>query len=265
MHPSSAPASDDSQPTSVEIVGAIPARYGSTRLPGKVLRPLAGRPMLQHVYERAQQAKGLSAVIVLTDDERVAAAVTAFGGTVEMTPTSCASGTDRIAHAAAGWTAAAVVNIQGDEPLIEPAAISQLAAHLAAHPEQPLVTLAAPAAAADRANPNVVKVVTDRSGRALYFSRAGIPFVRDAGATAPAWRHIGIYGYQRAALLELAALAPTALEAAESLEQLRALENGIPIQVPARGRAAGPGWIQWTTWRRSNACSPARRRPEPKG
>ena len=231
MHPSSPPGSGDSAPTAVEIVGAIPARYGSTRLPGKVLLPIAGRPMIEHVYERASRAEGLSAVIVLTDDERVAEAVAGFGGRVQMTPATCRSGTDRMAHAAAEWTAAAVVNIQGDEPLIEPAAISRLAGHLARHPNQPMATLAAPALAADRDNPNVVKVVVDATGRALYFSRAAIPHYRDGTGERPSWRHIGIYGYQRAALLELAALPPTPLEEAESLEQLRALENGISIQV----------------------------------
>lgn len=231
MHPSSTQQPGDSPSTTVEIIGAIPARYGSTRLPGKVLLPIEGRPMIEHVYERASRAEGLSAVIVLTDDERVAEAVTGFGGRVEMTPETCRSGTDRIAHAAADWTAAAVVNIQGDEPLIEPASIARLAQHLAAHPEQPMATLAAPAAEGDRENPNVVKVVTDAAGRALYFSRAPIPHYRDRADHGPSWRHIGIYGYQRSTLLELAALPPTALEEAESLEQLRALENGISIQV----------------------------------
>ncbi|MCZ6727945.1 MAG: 3-deoxy-manno-octulosonate cytidylyltransferase [Acidobacteria bacterium] len=213
------------------MVGAIPARFASKRLPGKVLLQLAGRPMLAHVYERALQADGLDSVVVLTDDERVAAAVESFGGKVEMTPAQCASGTDRIAHAARNWTASAVVNIQGDEPLIEPAAISRLARHLAARPDQPMATLAAPASSDDLANPNVVKVVTDRAGRALYFSRAAIPHAWDASSPAPALRHIGIYGYQRDTLLHLASLPATPLERAESLEQLRALENGIPIQV----------------------------------
>jgi 3-deoxy-manno-octulosonate cytidylyltransferase (CMP-KDO synthetase) len=187
--------------------------------------------MLAHVYERALRAEGLDSVVVLTDDERVAAAVEAFGGTVEMTPTDCASGTDRIASAARHWTATAVVNIQGDEPLIEPAAISRLARHLVEQPDQPMATLAAPASSDDLANPNVVKVVTDQAGRALYFSRAPIPHARDAESCAPALRHIGIYGYQRETLLHLASLPSTPLERAESLEQLRALENGIPIQV----------------------------------
>jgi 3-deoxy-manno-octulosonate cytidylyltransferase (CMP-KDO synthetase) len=213
------------------VVGAIPARYGSTRLPGKPLQLIAGRPMIEHVYRRAAGAAGLDRVVVLTDDERIARAVEGFGGEWEMTPAECASGTDRIAHAARGWaTARAVVNIQGDEPLIEPGAVAAIAAHLAAHGEDPVVTLAAPAEAAALGDPNVVKVVLTRGGYALYFSRSAIPYARQPGGAAPL-RHLGIYGYQRAALLQLADLAPTPLERSESLEQLRALENGVPIRV----------------------------------
>ena len=235
MHPS------DSEPgrrtTRGAIIGAIPARYGSTRLPGKVLMKIAGRPMLEHVWRRASQAAELERVVVLTDDERIAEAAAAFGAACEMTPEDCASGTDRVAWAARGWRAAAVVNIQGDEPLIEPAAIDALAAHLRDHPSDPVATLAAPAAEGDLDNPDVVKVVTDASGRALYFSRAPIPYPRGTGGAAPR-RHVGIYGYQREALLRLAELPPTPLELSESLEQLRALENGIPIRVLSVAR----GW-----------------------
>jgi len=230
VHPSSTDSPPETASTSTGIIGAIPARYASTRLPGKVLRQIAGRTMLEHVYDRARQAEGLSRVIVLTDDERVAAAVEDFGGEVEMTPAECRSGSDRIAHAARAWDAAAVVNIQGDEPLIDPAAISLLARHLASEPGDPMATLAAPVEGADFTNPNVVKVVTDGQGYALYFSRAPIPHGRDGGGSS-ALRHIGIYGYQREALLRLADLPPTPLERAESLEQLRALENGIAIRV----------------------------------
>jgi 3-deoxy-manno-octulosonate cytidylyltransferase (CMP-KDO synthetase) len=226
--PSSAPPS-----RAAGIVGAIPARYGSTRLPGKPLALIAGRPMIEHVYERVARARGLARVVVLTDDERIAAAVERFGGAWEMTPADCASGTDRIAHAARGWdpkAVHAVINVQGDEPLIDPEGISRLAAHLAAHPEDPVVTLATPALDEEMGNPNAVKVVTDRAGRALYFSRSAIPFPRNEGGFAPL-KHLGIYGYQRAALLALAALPPTPLERSESLEQLRALENGLAIRV----------------------------------
>ena len=211
-------------------MGAIPARYGSTRLPGKPLLPIAGRPMIEHVYTRVARARGLARVVVLTDDERIARAVEAFGGEWEMTPPDCASGTDRIAWAARQWNAAAVINIQGDEPLIDPEAISRVAGHLAAHPEDPVVTLATPAEADEMGNPNAVKVVLARNGSALYFSRSPIPYPRQEGAAAPL-KHLGIYGYQREALLLLAGLPPTPLERSESLEQLRALENGIPIRV----------------------------------
>ena len=237
-----------------EIVAAIPARYGSTRLPGKPLLALAGRPMIEHVYRRVASARGLARIVVLTDDERIASAVAAFGGEVELTPAACASGTDRIAHAARRWSgAAAVVNVQGDEPLIDPDAVSAVAEHLAAHPEDPMVTLAAPldaaAEIADLANPNVVKVVLGLDGRALYFSRSAIPYARQAAegaqpagaqpaggaGAAPPLRHLGIYGYQRAALLRLAELPPSPLERSEGLEQLRALEHGISIRVLLTG------------------------------
>ncbi|MEE8138772.1 MAG: 3-deoxy-manno-octulosonate cytidylyltransferase [Thermoanaerobaculia bacterium] len=229
MHPSFTPgATGSDRPEGV--VGAIPARYASRRLPGKPLRKIAGRPMIEHVYRRAREAAHLDRVVVLTDDERIAEAVEGFGGEWEITPRDCASGTDRIAYAARRWRAAAVVNIQGDEPLIEPQAIERVAQHLLEHPEDPLVTLAAPAEPGDRNNPDVVKVVFDRQGRALYFSRAPIPFLRGS-AQPQAWRHIGVYGYQLPALIEFAALAPAPLEEAESLEQLRALENGLSVRV----------------------------------
>jgi 3-deoxy-manno-octulosonate cytidylyltransferase (CMP-KDO synthetase) len=215
------------------IVCAIPARYGSTRLPGKPLLPIAGRPMIEHVYRRAALARGVGRVVVLTDDARIARAVAEFGGEVEMTPEDCASGTDRIAHAARRWPAAAtaaVINVQGDEPMIDPEAVSAVAEHLAAFPDDPVVTLAAPATAEEMASPHAVKVVVGLGGRALYFSRSAIPFRRQDGGAAPL-RHLGIYGYQLAALLELASLPPSPLERSEALEQLRALEHGIPIRV----------------------------------
>jgi len=212
------------------VVAAIPARYASTRLPGKPLLMLAGKPMVQHVYERAARAKGVSRVVVLTDDARVAQAVAFFGGEAQMTPEECASGTDRIAWAARSWNARAVINIQGDEPLIDPEGVSRIAEHLAAAPDDPVVTLATPASPEEMENPNAVKVVLTRDGSALYFSRSPIPYPRNEGGFAPL-KHLGLYGYQREALMRLAALAPTPLERSESLEQLRALENGIPIRV----------------------------------
>jgi len=193
--------------------------------------------MIEHVYERAAAATGLDAVVVLTDDERIARVVEAFGGRAEMTPTECSSGTDRIAWAARHWQARAVINIQGDEPLMDSDGISRVAAHLAAEPGDPIVTLAADGEPGDYENPNTVKVVLDRRGYALYFSRAAIPYPRLAGA-APLLRHLGIYGYQSEALQRLAGLAPTPLERSESLEQLRALENGIPIRVLTGARVS---------------------------
>jgi 3-deoxy-manno-octulosonate cytidylyltransferase (CMP-KDO synthetase) len=186
--------------------------------------------MIEHVYTRVAGARGLDRVVVLTDDERIARAVEAFGGEWEMTPADCASGTDRIAWAARGWNARAVINIQGDEPLIDPEGVSRIAEYLAAAPEDPVVTLATPASPEEMENPNAVKVVLSRDGSALYFSRAPIPYPRNEGGFAPL-KHLGLYGYQREALMRLAALAPTPLERSESLEQLRALENGIPIRV----------------------------------
>jgi 3-deoxy-manno-octulosonate cytidylyltransferase (CMP-KDO synthetase) len=220
------------------VFAAIPARYGSTRLPAKALVDLAGRPMIEHVWRRAAAAAGLARVVVLTDDERIARVVRDFGGEVELTPAECASGTDRIAWAARGWECEGVVNVQGDEPLIDPAGIARVAAHLAAHPEDEIVTLASDGEPGDETNPAAVKVVLDRQGYALYFSRAAIPHPRVAGA-APRLRHLGIYGYRRDALLRLAGLEPTPLERAESLEQLRALENGIRIRVLTGAR---PSW-----------------------
>lgn len=231
MHPSATPGQLSSG-TFSGIVGAIPARYASTRLPGKPLIPIAGRPMIEHVWERVSRARGLDRIVVLTDDERIARAVERFGGEWEMTPADCASGTDRIAHAALGWQAAAVINVQGDEPLIDPEAVSRIAAHLRDHPDDPVVTLAADALPEEVGDPNAVKVVLDLAGYALYFSRAAIPFrreLRQEGAVP--LKHLGIYGYQREALLRLASLPPSPLERSESLEQLRALENGLRIRV----------------------------------
>jgi len=212
------------------VLIVIPARYASSRLPGKPLLEIHGQTMIEHVYRRAERARNIERVVVLTDDQRIAEAVERFGGHWEMTPTDCASGTDRIAHAARGWEAAAVLNVQGDEPLIDPRAIEAVADHLRDHPEDPMVTLAAPADEDDFENPNTVKVVMDRRGFALYFSRSPIPYPRNP-QRAPHYKHIGLYGYRREALLRLAALEPTALEQSEALEQLRALEHGIPIRV----------------------------------
>jgi len=214
----------------------IPARFDSSRLPGKALLPLAGKPMLQWVFERARGSCAAE-TIVATDDERISSAARGFGAEVAMTARTHISGTDRIAEVARarGWADdEIVVNVQGDEPLIPPAIINQVAELLAANPRADIATLASKLDnAADLADPNVVKVACDATGRALYFSRAPIPFNRDAPATlTPAsLRHVGIYAYRVAALRKLAGLPASRLEQIEKLEQLRALENGMEIRV----------------------------------
>ena len=224
----------------VGIVCAIPARYGSVRLPGKALLPICGRPMIEHVYRRASEASGLDAVVVLTDHEDIRRTVEGFGGTCQMTPAECRSGTDRIAWAARGWRADAVINVQGDEPLLDPSAITRLAEHLRAHDGEEMVTLAAEVGEDALRDPNQVKVVCGGDGYALYFSRAGIPYRRVSpgdGPAAPVRLHVGVYGYRRKVLLRLAELEASPLERSEKLEQLRALENGIRIRVLATDEA----------------------------
>ena len=212
------------------IVAIIPARYQSSRLPGKALADIAGYPMIEHVYRRASAAAAVSSVLVATDDERIRDAVRAFGGRVCMTSPAHPSGTDRLAEVAAGLSCDIVVNVQGDEPLLEPAMIDEAVGPMRADPAIAMSTLRRRIDdPAELHSPNVTKVVVDRDGYALYFSRAAIPFVRDGAPAAPAWRHIGLYVYRRDTLLRLARLAPTALERSEALEQLRALEHGIRI------------------------------------
>lgn len=215
------------------VVGLIPARYASKRFPGKALADLGGKPLLQHVVERAGQARSLSEVVVATDDARIAEAVRAFGGKVQMTSPTHPSGTDRIAEVARDLACDLVVNIQGDEPLITPAEIDAAVAPLVADSTIPMGTLACPLPLAQAADPNAVKVVVGANGFALYFSRAPIPYLRDghAGGPSPYLLHIGLYVYRREVLLHLAGLPPTPLEERERLEQLRALEHGIRIRV----------------------------------
>jgi 3-deoxy-manno-octulosonate cytidylyltransferase (CMP-KDO synthetase) len=214
----------------------IPARYDSSRLPGKALLPLAGKPMLQWVHERAR-ASGAAEVCVATDDERIATAARDFGADVAMTARTHVSGTDRIAEVAMsrGWKDEdVVVNVQGDEPLIPPAVIDQVAQLLNTHARADIGTLAVKIDALGELNdPNVVKAACSADGRALYFSRAPIPLNRDAPQTlTPATlRHVGIYAYRVSALKRLSRLAPSRLELIEKLEQLRALENGLEIRV----------------------------------
>jgi 3-deoxy-manno-octulosonate cytidylyltransferase (CMP-KDO synthetase) len=215
-------------------VALIPARYDSSRFPGKPLAPILGKPLIQWVYEQALQVQGLDGVWVATDDARIQEAVAAFRGRALMTREDHPSGSDRLAEAAGLLDLAPediVINIQGDQPVFPPELISRLAAVLRRDPEVVMVTpvkrLSDPAAAA---NPNVVKVVFDRAGRALYFSRSPLPFWR-AGDTPYFYRHLGIYAYRVQFLKEFVHLPPGRWEAAEKLEQLRALEHGFPIHV----------------------------------
>jgi 3-deoxy-manno-octulosonate cytidylyltransferase (CMP-KDO synthetase) len=220
----------------MKVLGIIPARYTSTRFPGKPLALIAGKPLIRHVIERCQQAKSLAEVIVATDDTRIWEVAQSYCR-AEMTAPDHPSGSDRIAEVAARCACDAVVNVQGDEPLIDPAVIDAVAGALA---QAEMSTAATPISNPDEyANPNVVKVVVTKAGRALYFSRRTIPYLRDAAsgsvseqlAAFPFLKHLGIYGYRRDALLRLVKFPVSPLERAEKLEQLRALENGIPIAV----------------------------------
>ena len=230
----------------------IPARFASTRLPGKPLADIGGRPMIRHVYERVA-ASGAAQVIVATDDERVAAACEAFGAEVQLTSAAHASGTDRLAEVAArrGWRAEeVVVNGQGDEPLLPPSLVQQAAALLSADPGADIATLATPVLTLDEfLDPSVVKVVRRVDGRALYFSRAPIPWHREGasgGATTQrnfggALRHIGLYAYRVRFLRRFAEMSPAPPEELEALEQLRALWHGHRISVLTTGHAPPPG------------------------
>lgn len=229
----------------------IPARYGSSRFPGKPLAMLAGKPMLQWVHERAA-ASGAAECIVATDDGRIEQAARGFGAQVMLTAANHASGTDRIAEVArrAGWAHGdIVVNLQGDEPLMPAGLLTQVAALLRRHPDAAIATLCAPIASLEAfLDPNVVKVVADQGGRALYFSRAPIPWCRDAAPAGLASqreyglarRHIGLYAYRVGALRQLAALPTGVLEDCEKLEQLRALQAGMEIRVAEACELPGP-------------------------
>lgn len=231
--------------TGVRAVGVIPSRWGSTRLPGKSLVPLCGKPLLHWVAERVLRAKRLQAVLVATDDERIMKAAAEAGVRGVMTRADHPSGTDRIAEAVRGMDADVVVNIQGDEPLIEPALIDQLAELMGTDERWDMATAACPILGREELEaPSVVKVVCDAEGRALYFSRSVIPYVRNAPppdeAAALHWRHIGIYAYRAPFLARLIQTPPSLTERVESLEQLRALHIGARIAVvPARERGLG--------------------------
>ena len=216
-------------PKTMRPTAVIPARYASTRFPGKPLALLGGKPMVQHVWERCLRSDAFSEVLVATDDERIRDAVERFGGQAVLTSPHCASGTDRVAEVArARPDVRTFVNVQGDEPLIHPDALRSIAMALA-RPEVEMATLVRPLDEDERQNPNVVKVVLARSSFALYFSRADIPFQRGQEGFPPRYAHLGLYGYRRDVLLELARLPPSPLEEAEKLEQLRALECGFRI------------------------------------
>jgi 3-deoxy-manno-octulosonate cytidylyltransferase (CMP-KDO synthetase) len=231
VHPVSTGSRVDPVPP-LNVVAVIPARYASSRLPGKPLADIDGRPMIEHVYRRASASPIVSQVIVATDDLRIATRVNEFGGKVRLTKATHQTGTDRLAEVAAGLDCDVVVNVQGDEPLIDPAAIGELVEPFRTDRSLQMTTLFRRIHhAAELNNPNVTKVVLDRGGFALYFSRAPIPYQRDPrGGWPPLYRHIGLYAYRRSTLMVLATLEPTPLERAESLEQLRALEHGIRIK-----------------------------------
>ena len=217
----------------MKIICVIPARYASTRLPGKPLADIAGKPMIVRVYERALKAKIPSEVIVAVDDERVFKAVETAGGKVVMTKKDHPTGTDRLAEVAQKFPDVdVIINIQGDEPLIDPSVIDELAKQFIENPELNMATVKTPMQEDEKNEPSNVKVITDKNGYALYFSRSLIPYPRnDMGVQV--YKHIGIYGYKRDFLLQYATMQPTPLEQTESLEQLRALENGYKIKVIA--------------------------------
>ncbi len=229
----------------------IPARYDSTRLPGKVLRELRGRPMLEHVYRRARESQAVE-VVIATDDPRVAEAARAFQAKTVMTAATHQSGTDRLneAVAALAWPDdVLVVNLQGDEPCMPPALIRQVAELLAAHPQADIATLCFPVeSVAEWHNPHLVKVVRAENGEALYFSRAAIPYARAAALAgrqdlppAGVYGHLGLYAYRVSALKRFSRLPPHPLERSEALEQLRALAHGLRMQVAVARETPGPG------------------------
>lgn len=215
----------------MRTLAVIPARYASTRLPGKPLLDICGKPMIQHVYEAVSSASLVDDVLVATDDARIASAVSDFGGRAVMTSPDCASGTDRLVEIARQEQADIYLNVQGDEPLLRPADVDKLVEALLRHPQAAAATPCYPISARQALDPNLVKVVRNEAGQALYFSRAPIPFDRDGEKQVRYWGHMGMYAYRPAALAVFAAHAPGELERAEKLEQLRLLQHGISIQM----------------------------------
>ena len=217
-----------------KVIGVIPARYKSTRFEGKALADILGKPMVQHVYERACKAKTLDKVLVATDDKRIFSAVKDFGGEVVMTSESCPTGTDRIAEVMDDLDFDIVANIQGDEPLLDPVMVDEMIQPFFDDPEIQVSTLVQPISSeVDYRNPNVVKVSITKDWFAMYFSRASIPSNLDKRwyEGLPAYRHVGLYAYKRDCLLKFTRMPKTQIEKVEKLEQLRLLENGIPIKV----------------------------------
>jgi 3-deoxy-manno-octulosonate cytidylyltransferase (CMP-KDO synthetase) len=216
-------------------IAVIPARFGSTRLPGKALAEIGGVPMIVRVWRQTRKAALLDRVLIATDDERIAKAVRAAGGEVEMTASSHPTGTDRLAEVARRVPAQVYINVQGDQPFVAPEDIDAVVRIMNAEPTLSMATLGTPIAdMAEWRNPNKVKIVCDNQGYALFFSRSPIPFFRDSDAVPPgALRHVAVYGYRRDFLLGFAALAPGHLEQIEKLEQLRAMEHGYRIRVVA--------------------------------
>jgi 3-deoxy-manno-octulosonate cytidylyltransferase (CMP-KDO synthetase) len=223
-----------------KVAVVIPARYASMRLPAKPLHPIAGKPLIQHVWERCARARGIDKVIVATDDLRIADAASGFGAEVAMTSPRHRSGTDRVAEVAKKLRGFShIINVQGDEPLVDPAIVSRLATALAKDRKIQMITAASVFAPGDDlTNPNMVKVVLDRASDALYFSRSPIPYVRVDGLRPRFFRHQGLYGYTTKFLLQFVKWKQGILEQAESLEQLRALENGAKIRVVLAKHAA---------------------------
>lgn len=217
--------------TEMKAIGIIPARYKSTRFEGKPLADILGKPMIQRVFEAATKARSLDTAVVATDDVRIFDAVKRFGGSAVMTSSEHRSGTDRVAEVAAGCDAGIVVNIQGDEPLLDPAMIDECVGALTANKGVEFSTVMKRIGEDAFHDPGVVKVVCDTQGRALYFSRSLIPYPRTRTEEFAVFEHLGLYAYTRDCLMKLSQLMPTPLEKIEGLEQLRALENGIPIQV----------------------------------
>ncbi len=215
----------------MEVVGIIPARLAAVRLPNKPLLDIAGKPMIWWVWRQAKQAKSLREVMVATPDEEIAEVVRGFGGIAVMTSPHHRSGTERLAEVAQGLSADVIVNIQGDEPLMPPGHIDAVVRPLLEDPTLPMSSLMCPATEEEMDKPSVVKVVVDRQGNALYFSRSRIPYPRNPDAPTVTYKHLGIYAYRRDFLLQYAAMEPTPLEQMEMLEQLRVLENGYRIRL----------------------------------